>query len=136
MAKPKNKPKTSNKEKRPEQAKILKSLAAPILRLKFDLVRRVRILDSAIGAKLAGKYLLPAECVDTLARVHIALPADVVSILERAYPDRSYVGRSFQIIKHRYVSESRAYSKRAAYSVDEIEFQPAIESARRVKGSE
>lgn len=101
--------------------RTVRMVAAPILRLKFDLTRRIRILDSEIGARSAGKYLLPAMDFETGKTVQVALPAEVVRILEAGYPGRSYIGRSFGITKHRYVSESKAYSKRAAYSIDEIE---------------
>ncbi|MHB8563076.1 MAG: hypothetical protein ACYDDA_03855, partial [Acidiferrobacteraceae bacterium] len=109
------------KSVKPTEPGIVRVVAAPILRLKFDLKRRVKILDSAIGERHAGKYLLPARDLGTDATLQIALPADVLQILENAYPDRGYIGRSFQIVKHRYVSESQAYSKRAAYSIDEID---------------
>ena len=118
MTKPKEKAKKTQKGILPDET--IRVVAAPILRLKFDLNRRITILDSSIGGQRQGKYILPAIDLDTNARVEAALPADVVAILEKAYPARSYIGRSFSIIKHRYVSESYAYSKRAGYSIDEI----------------
>jgi len=143
MSKPKKKPNTLPPEQKPDQTKILRRIVAPVLRLKFDKALEITILDSEIGGKRAGKYLLPAFDRATSSHVHVALPPDVVAILENAYPARAYLGRSFRVIKHRYISESRAYSKRAAYTVDEIEFQPsiraehaAVESLRRLKGSE
>ena len=122
MSKPKKKPNTPPPKKTPEPVKILKRLSAPVLRLKFDKALEITILDSEIGGKMAGKYLLPAFDRATSSHVHVALPPDVVAILEKAYPRRAYIGLSFRIIKHRYISESRAYSKRAAYTVDEIAF--------------
>ncbi len=118
------KPKKSQPPKKNTRADVptetVRIVVAPILRLPFDLKRRILFLDGSIGARRAGKYFLPAVDLDTHSRVEFALPPDVLEILEKAYPGRGYIGREFAIIKHRYVSESKAYSKRAAYSIDEI----------------
>lgn len=121
MSKPKKKPNTLPPEQKPDQTKILRRIVAPVLRLKFDKAMEVTILDNEIGGKRAGKYFLPAVDRATISHVHVALPPDVLEILEKAYPGHAYIGLSFRIIKHRYISESRAYSKRAAYTVDEID---------------
>lgn len=110
------------KEEKPEkQVKTIRLLAAPILRLKFDLTRKFTIQDSEIGAKTSGKYLLPAKDLATGETVQVALPTQVMEILESSYRDRSYIGRSFAVTKYRYAAESKAWSKRAAYLVKEIE---------------
>ena len=101
--------------------KTIRLVAAPVLRLKLGVTCRIKIIDSEVGARLAGKYLLPAVDFETGKTVQMALPADVVKIFEAAYPGRSYLGRWFEITKHRYVSESKAYSRHAAYSINEFE---------------
>ena len=115
-----------NKKKKPvavaespkPSTRVVRVIAAPILRLKFDVTRRIRISDSEIGAKEAGKYLLSAIDYETGKKVQIALPAEVVEILERAFPGRTYIGKLLAITKHRYVTESKRYSKKAGYSIE------------------
>lgn len=110
----------------PPPCRVIRSVSSPILRLKFDVPRLVRFTDGDIGGLFAGKYQLPIIDLQTWARARavLAAPRELVGILERSYPNREWVGRSFRVIKRRHVSESKAYSKRACYTVDEIEVTP------------
>lgn len=85
--------------------KVTKIVTVPLLKPSIDVPFYVTItgaifLGKQVDDKMEQAHLVNVTNLETSESQQIIVPAVLLSLLTEEYPDNSYIGKSFQLIKH------------------------------------